>query len=100
MIAARVTRWGSEVPAEVHSRVERGDLVSVAVEHQRLTLEELADAAFASLAPSRVIDLRVHVGVEAVLVGSGDAPGSLGLVFPEADLDDRLAALEAILPGH
>src|ERR1041384_4382036 len=35
----------SEVLPQVHARVQRGDLVGVAVEWQRLALRELADAA-------------------------------------------------------
>src|SRR5207302_1934120 len=52
------------------------------------------------LTPARMIDRGVDVGVEAVLVGSGHIPRSVGLALGEADLHDRLDALEAVLPGH
>ena len=44
----------------------------VAVEHERgaaLLVERQADAAFGLLAPARVIDIGIHIGVEAVLAG-------------------------------
>src|SRR5256886_7438787 len=47
-----------------------------------------------------MIDLRVDVGVEPVLLRSRDIPGGGGLSRTEADLHDRLDALEAVLPGH
>src|SRR5262245_31842926 len=52
---------------QVHARVESLDLFGVAVEHQRLALEEFADATLHRLTPSRVIDARVHVRVEPIL---------------------------------
>src|SRR5437899_1125655 len=54
----------------------------------------------ASLAPAGMIDLRVDVGVEAVLVGRCHVPGGARLATGEADLHDRLDALEAVFPGH
>src|SRR4249920_4006512 len=57
----------SEVLLQIDVVVEAGDLFAVAVEHQRLAHEELADAPFARLAPPRVVHFRVHVRVEAVL---------------------------------
>ena len=47
------------------------DLLGVAVEGQRRAARELADAALGRLAPARVVDRGIHVGVEAVLVGRG-----------------------------
>src|SRR5688500_19255469 len=91
---------GSEVLAQVHPRIEGGHLVGVSVEHQGLAPEQLADPPFGGLAPAGMIHRRVHVGVEAVLVGRTELPGVHRLGFPEADLDDRLSALEAVLPGH
>src|SRR5687768_14446024 len=51
---------------QVEPGVERGDLVAVAVEHQRRPPYQLTDAALAALRPARMIDRRVDVGVEAV----------------------------------
>src|SRR5262245_55255598 len=59
---------GSVVSPEVHAGVEARDLVGVAVEHERLAREELADSPLLRLTPARVIDGRIHIGVEAVLV--------------------------------
>src|SRR5256885_9469831 len=52
-------------------------------------------SALAGLTPARMIDLRVDVGVEPVLLRSRDIPGGVGLSRTEADLHDRLDALEA-----
>src|SRR5690606_244974 len=90
----------SVVPSQIHSCVQRSDLFCVAVERQRRTLEEFADPALARLAPARVIDFRVHIGVEAVLARDRDVPRRCRLTLTEVDLHDRLAALEAVLPRH
>jgi hypothetical protein len=53
------------------------------------------------LAPARVIDVGVHVGVEAVLLGRGrGSRWSFGICSASVDADDRLHALEAVLPRH
>src|SRR6476661_9664970 len=54
----------SVVLSQIHARVELGHLVAVAVEHQRLAPEELADAPLGRLGPPWVIDRRFDVGVE------------------------------------
>jgi hypothetical protein len=51
------------------------------------------------LAPARVVDRRVHVGIEAVLLGADSSTRS-SAVFGEADAHDRLDALEAVFPRH
>src|SRR5437899_7247070 len=83
---------------QIHPRVERRDLVRVAVEHERLAAPELADAPLGGLAPARVVDGGVHVGVEAVLLRRRFVPGRLRLLLGETDAHDRLRALEAVLP--
>src|SRR2546428_2994412 len=83
---------------QIHPRVERRDLVRVAVEHERLAPAELADAPLGGLAPARVVDGGVHVGVEAVLLRRRLVPGRLRLLLGETDAHDRLRALEAVLP--
>src|SRR5262245_14597052 len=88
-----------DVLAEVQVAVEAGDLLGVAVEGQGLAAGEIADPTFGGLTPAGVIDVWVHVGVEAVLARGLHRPGGLGLLGGEADLDDRLDALEAVLPG-
>src|SRR6187402_1024846 len=60
----RMTR--SIVLLEIETRVHRGHLIAVAVEHQRRPARELADPPLAALRPARVIDGRVDVGVEPV----------------------------------
>src|SRR5262245_4578825 len=37
--------------SEIHARVERRDLIAVAVEHERVAAAELADASLGGLAP-------------------------------------------------
>src|SRR5689334_19531213 len=64
---------------QVHAGIELADLGFIAVEHQcRPALGEqagealaIADATLARLAPARMVDLRVHVRVEAVFAGVG-----------------------------
>lgn len=93
----------SEVPPQVHARVQRGDLVRVAVERQRgLPRREQAraDAPLGLLAPAGMVDGRVHVRVETVLGGRGPVPGRRRHPLGELDPHDGLAALEAVLPGH
>src|SRR5262249_14193616 len=65
----------SEVRMQVHARVQIGHRVGIPVEWQRLAASELADATFGRLAPTRMIHRRIHVGVEAVLVRTGELPG-------------------------
>src|SRR5690606_35209466 len=81
----------SEILSEIHAAVQRRHL-AVAVEHQRRPLlrEEtvLTDAPLAGLRPSRMIDLRVDVRIEAVFVGSCQIPGGRRLFLDEANLDD------------
>src|SRR5690606_28896802 len=93
-------RNGSEVTPQVHPAVERCDLVSVAVEHQRLAAPELANASLTRLTPAGMIDLRVHVRVEPVLARVRSHPGRARLLLDKADAYDGLDALEAILPRH
>src|SRR5438552_17117081 len=83
---------------EIHARVERRDLVGVAVEHEGLATAELADPPLGRLAPARMADLGVDVRVEPVFRRCRHVPGGLRLVGHEADPDEGLGALEAILP--
>src|SRR2546426_12421020 len=85
---------------QVHPRVERRDLVRVAVEHERIASAQLANPPLRRLAPARVAHLGVDVRVEAVLARRGLVPGGLGLVGSEPHAHQRLPALEAVLPRH
>src|SRR5262245_56190647 len=67
--ASRVPLPSSEILPQVHAGVQARDLVRVAVEHERFLTTEHTDAPLAGLGPARVIDLRIHVRVETVLVG-------------------------------
>src|ERR671911_352479 len=100
MSAARVTTTGSEVFAQVHPGVKRGDLVGVPVEHQRLAFEQLTDTPLAGLTPAGMVNIGIYIGVESVLIWSGDVPGRLRRGLAKANLHDRLAAFEAVLPRH
>src|SRR5690606_33421371 len=88
---------GSEVLLEVHALVELGHLFGVAVEHQRAPAAQFADAPLGGLAPARMADLGIDVGVEAVFVRGGLVPGGGGLLVGEPDGDQRLGALETVL---
>src|SRR5271165_336604 len=69
------TGLASKILLQVHARVEGCNLVAVTVVHQGRPLEELADAPLFGLAPAGMIDVGVHVGVEAVFVWGGLGPG-------------------------
>src|ERR1700730_5791899 len=94
----RSDSFTSEVPLQVHACVEAGHLVTVAVEHQRLTTEELANAALGRLAPARGVHRLADVRIEAVRTGCLVLPGAHRLLFDEADLRDRLDVFESVLP--
>src|ERR1700722_5626799 len=82
----RLDSLTSEIPLQVHAGVEARHLGAVAVEHQRLAPEELADAALRRLAPARVVHRRVDVRIEAVLAGRLVLPGVHRLLLDEANL--------------
>src|SRR4051794_3169571 len=90
----------SIVLPQVHAGIQRRDLFGVAIEGQRWPALGFADALLGRLAPARVIDLRVDVGVKAIFVGPVGAPRCLGLAIDQVDLDDRLDPLEPVLPWH
>src|SRR6266571_1062306 len=87
------------ISLQIHPAIHAGHLITVAVEHQRLAPQELADAAFGRLRPARMVDGRVHVRVEAVLLRRRFLPSIERLLLDELDLDDRLDVLEPVLPG-
>src|SRR5262245_26397948 len=79
----------SELLLEVQVAVHALDLIRVAVEHQRSALQEFADAALGPLRPPWMVDHRVHVRVETVLVRRRALPGIERLLGDELDLVDR-----------
>ena len=85
---------------QVHAGVEAGDLVLITVEHEGVALEDFAEAAFFGLAPARMIDVGIHVGIEAVLVRVGEIPGCGRFFSDKFDFDDGLDALETVLPRN
>src|SRR5437016_4813724 len=89
----RATARGSVVGPQVHTRVKRGDLIGVAVEHERRALEKLAHPPLLGLAPARMVYVRIHVGVEPVLLRRGDVPGGPRLGLEKPNFHDALAAL-------
>src|SRR5690348_3695352 len=87
--------------AQIHTGVEARDLVAVPIEHQSFVrLEPFREAALAGLAPARVIDLGIDVGIEAVLLGRIEVPRSGWLVFDKTDFHQRFDALESVFPRH
>src|SRR6266436_823982 len=54
---------------QVHSVVHAGDLVAVTVEDDSGVREDFAEAALPGLAPTRMINIGIDVGVEAVFRG-------------------------------
>src|SRR5262249_51250689 len=93
----------SVVLFQIHSAIHAGDLVGVAVEEQRLLAWRKyarSDHALRCLAPSWMIDRWIHIGVKAIFIRCHRVPCGLGHVIDETQLHDRLATLEAILPGN
>jgi len=84
---------------QVHAGVERSHLIRVAVEQQRLVHEDFAEAPFGGLAPARMIDVGIHVGIKAILIGSEAVPGGRRLGRLHFDFDDGLDAFVAVFPG-
>src|SRR5690606_37221772 len=96
----------SEVLAQVHARVQRGDLLGVAIEGQGTdAVAEQAEAVagdppLGGLAPARMVDVGIDVAVVAVFIARRHVPGRARLVFGELDPHDRLDPLEAVFPRH
>src|SRR5258707_2021529 len=97
---------GQTVPAaassvvflQIHAGVKARHLVGIAIEHQRWTLAEFANPAFAGLAPAGMIFLRVHIGIKTILIRRHFVPGCWRHGVSEADLHDCLDPFEAVLP--
>src|SRR6516225_6126725 len=91
----------SVVSLQVHAGIERGDLLAIAVEDQggpALPKQPVADAPFGGLAPTRMVDRRIDVGVEAILARVLACPRGLRLLLDELDANDRFDSLEAVFP--
>src|SRR5262245_18596707 len=84
----------------IHSPVEVRDLFAVTVEHQSLSPEEFTDAPFRGLAPARMVDFRVHIGIETVFLRLHHIPRRRRLFLDEADLDDGFNAFETVFPWY
>src|SRR5690606_10376622 len=85
----------SVVLREVLPRIERSDKLAVAVELESRVAaakEPLADPAFRGLAPARMVDLRIHVRIEAIFARLHHVPCRLrllvGSVIRTTDLMD------------
>src|ERR1019366_6810971 len=89
----------SVILAQIHPGIKAGDLIAVAVKHERLALDELAQAAFGGLAPAGMIDRGIHIRIEAVLARAGEIPSGGRRLLDELDFHDGLDALETVLPG-
>src|SRR5208282_2687110 len=60
----------------------------------------VANPPLGLLAPARMIDFRVHVGIETVFARVLPIPGCDRLLLDQAYAHDGLDALEPILPWH
>src|SRR5882724_2332264 len=97
---ARTLQARSVIFLQIHPIVKAGDLIAVAVEHERVAPENFAEAALRSLAPAWMVHGWIHVRVKAVLLGGVAVPGSGRLLLLEADSHDGFDALVAVFPGH
>src|SRR3972149_4903824 len=68
---------------QIHPGIHRSHLVGIAVERERFPPPELSDPSLGRLTPARVIDVGVHVRVEAVFPRRRLLPGDPGLVTHE-----------------
>src|SRR3954453_8806898 len=91
------TRRQLKILLQVHSAVQPGHLI-VAVEHQRRSFQELSQAPFFRLAPTRMIHVGIHVGIEAVFIWRHSVPGVHWLRIGEAQPNDVFGSFESILP--
>ena len=91
----------SKILPQIHVGVQMRDLFFVAVKYEGRLLagkESGADDSLALLTPARMIDVRVHVGVEPVLVRRELISKRFRLLRHKLDLGQRLRALETVLP--
>src|ERR1051325_4248100 len=65
---------GSVVLAKIHPCVKTRDLISVAVELDRLPLEKLPEPPLGALAPARMVYFGINVRVKAILAGRCKIP--------------------------
>src|SRR5689334_12343948 len=80
------------VGLEVEPAIKARHLLSITVEHQGWpALHEqpaFADPPFRRLAPARVIDVGIDVGVKTIFAGVLQVPGARRLLVGEADPHD------------
>src|SRR5258708_35577430 len=70
---------------QIHPGVHACDLIAVAVEHQRISADDFAEAAFLGLAPERVIYFVLLVGIESVFGGGPADPSWYRLTYHTLD---------------
>src|SRR5437867_2165371 len=94
--------WKAAPPASTPRclRIEPADGIAVAVEGLGANTVVRVDEPLERLRPARVRHLRVHIGLEGILVRRERFPKARGLRFDEFDLHDRFDAFEAVLPRH
>src|SRR6266576_1886472 len=79
------------------------DLFFVAVENERRLFarkEASSDHAFAFLTPARMIDIRIHVCVKAILIRCELVPECSWLLGHKLDFRQRLGTLKSVLPWN
>src|SRR5450432_3183590 len=89
----------SKIFPQIQPAVKTRYLGGVAVEGQGglpRTERIRTNVTFGCLAPPWMIDGRIDIGEEAILVGGGTRPSRARCVFAELNADDGLDALEAV----
>src|SRR5262249_12415649 len=89
-----------EILFQVHSCIEVGHLVCIAIKQQSWTLREFPNAAFTRLTPPWVWHIWMHIGIEAILLRSCGHPGGHRLFLNKADFDNGFDALKAVFPWY
>src|SRR5207302_3099301 len=89
---------GSVIFLQVHAVIQAGDLIAVTIKHERGALEDFTEAAFLGLGPVRVVDVWIHVRIEAVLAWRREVPSRGRHLLLESNFDQRLYAFETVLP--
>src|SRR6266481_698092 len=83
---------------QIHSAVQARHLIRIAVENDSRSCENLTQSPLPRLAPTWMVDVRIHIRIETVLAGRVAVPCHRWLRFLKAYFDDRLDALVAVFP--
>lgn len=94
---------GSVKLPPVHATVQTGYLITIAIEHlcrNGARKDAGVNAAFVSLTPARMVNLRVDVGIKTIFVRSHLVPQGIRLFCRETNFHNGFAAFKTVFPGQ